>query len=741
MSAPDKEKRFKEQRKYPRKVSLLDVEYSAGESAFKDFSKDISNSGIFIETRNPLSVGDEILLTIQLAGEGEEIKISGEVVRTDSQGIGVRFKDVLRDDMIKSIQESIRLTFSRFERKDYQQAKQKLEDLRRQLRHNQLAFILPTLFGPLDDTTFKDIEAQVEWVYLDSSEALFHQGDPGDSCYIVIHGRLQAVARDEKGKERVVGEVARGECVGEMSIFTGEARTVSIFAVRDSELVKFSKAAFEKIIRRHPQVMMKITRILIDRLSKAMRSPSAASTVVNIAVVPVSEGVLLADFTSRLVKTLSVFGSTLHLSSRFLDEIMGVPGTAQIQDDVPYSIRLETWLDEQESKHSFVVYEADGSFSPWTMRCLKQADQILLVAQASATPEPGETGKLLLGPDSEITAVRRTLILLHPDGSSQPSGTANWLVAWPVEIHHHIRRDTHSDFERLARFLTGNAVGLVLGGGGARGFAHIGVVRALVEEGIPIDIIGGTSMGATIATGYAMGLDFETSMHAARRSFLETNPFNDYTLPFISLIKSRKLDYIARRQYGDLNIEDLWINYFCVSSNLTTAETVVHRRGRLWKAVRASGSIPGIVLPVLEKGSLLVDGGVLNNLPGDIMRQLSGGPVVAVDVSTEKELPLEYEKIPSPWEVLWRKISPFKESFNIPNILDIMTRTSMLASVNRMHLVRNETDFYLQPPLDRFKLMDFSALDEITEIGYRYTKEKIGELKDREPFKTLLGTR
>ena len=165
MSAPDKGKRFQEQRKYPRKVCLLDMDYFTGERAFKDFSKDISNSGIFIETRNPLSVGDEILLTIQLAGEVEEIKISGEIVRTTSHGIGVRFRDVLRDEMIKSIQESIRLTFSRFERKDYQQAKQQLEDLRRQLRHNQLAFILPTLFGPRrgQTTTRRSIRLRLTW--------------------------------------------------------------------------------------------------------------------------------------------------------------------------------------------------------------------------------------------------------------------------------------------------------------------------------------------------------------------------------------------------------------------------------------------------------------------------------------------------------------------------------------------------------------------------------------------------
>jgi len=329
----------------------------------------------------------------------------------------------------------------------------------------------------------------------------------------------------------------------------------------------------------------------------------------------------------------------------------------------------------------------------------------------------------------ETRGSRRILVLLHPETTTLPSGTRFWLEPRKLDAHHHLRRDRDADLARLARFLTGNAVGAVLGGGGARGFAHIGVIRAFREAGIPIDLIGGTSMGALIAVQPALGWDDATMLEVNRRSFVEKKPvtLRDYTVPVYSLVDGRRLDRNLIAPLGDARIEDLWTGYFCVSSNLTRAEAVVHRDGPVWKAIRASLAVPGVFAPVLEGTDLLVDGGVLNNLPGDVMRRLGGGWVIAVDVSLDRDLEVRDGTLPSPWKVLLNWLNPFGKPSELPNILHLMVRTTLLASVQKTESMKKLVDLYIQPPVSRFKLMQFSALEDIAETGYRHAKTVLGD--------------
>jgi CRP-like cAMP-binding protein/predicted acylesterase/phospholipase RssA len=602
---------------------------------------------------------------------------------------------------------------------------QMAEIIRQRLRRDQLVAMLPNLCGPVDTAMLQDIEDETEWIYLPQGAELFHQGDPGDSFFLVISGRLHATVQSKKGKERVVGEVRRGETVGEMAMFTGENRSATVYATRNSELVKFSKQAFERIIALHPNIMMQMTQTIIKRLQKTHSSSQIANSVMNIAIVAASPEVPLTDFTNRLVEALSASGKTLHLNSKHLDSLLGVPGIAQTPEDAPNNIRLAAWLDEQETQYRIVMYETDMFPSPWTKRCIQQADRILIVAQADANPTPGKIERALLGPGKSMTEAQRTLVLLHPDGDRLPSDTGRWLTVRQLETHHHLRWDTNTDFGRLARFLSGKAIGLVLGGGGARGCAHLGVIRALQEADVPIDMIGGTSIGAAIAALYAMGLDYENMRRINRKIWIDSKPFNDYTLPIMSLIRGRKFENMAKMVYGDTFIEDLWVNCFCVSTNLTTTKVVVHREGSLAKALRATASLPGIAVPLVDGNNLLVDGGVLNNLPVDVMRDLCGGSIIAVNVSPEKDLSVDYDQFPSPWKLLWDRVFGSQKSHNVPNILDLLMRTTMVGSIHKTNAVKIEADLYLQPPVDRFKLLDFKALDKIVEVGYEYAKKKL----------------
>lgn len=599
------------------------------------------------------------------------------------------------------------------------------------LRRNQLLSVLPGVFGPLDAGMLKFIEDQIEWFFLKRDTALFRQGEIDDSFFILISGRLIVVTEDRMGNEKRAGEIRPGESVGEMAMIAGQGRSANILAVRDSELVKIDKAAFERIIKQYPLVSMHIMKILVHRLQKTISPSQAINVVMNFAIVPAGPDVPLSEFTRRLEKALATLGRVLHLSSEHLDSFWAMPGMSQAPPGDPKHIRLSAWLDEQETKYQYILYQTDFQPSSWSERCVQQADHILIVGQASGDPQPSEIEANLLGPADKITKPAATLVLLHPDGNELPQGTWRWLEARQVEHHHHVRWDRDADFLRVARFVTGNAVGLVLGGGGARGFAHLGVIRALEEAGIPIDMICGTSMGALIAGAYALGWDHETRMNVFRKSFLEVNPVGDYTFPTIAIIKSKRLDQFLRSGFGDHNIEDLWLNYFCVASNLTTAQITVHQKGKLWKAIRSSISLPGILTPVLEENCLLVDGGVINNLPADLMRERFGGFIMTVNVSPEKDLtiPETFQKIPTAWEYLWSRINPFKAAIAFPTIMDIMMRTTLLASISQAARMREEADHYFRPPIHGFGLMDFKALEEIAELGYEYAEQEIEDWK------------
>ena len=527
------------------------------------------------------------------------------------------------------------------------------QSIRRRLGQEQLAVVLKDVFGEMDEASLRSIENELEWVELRPGEVLFEQDAPSDCMYFVVSGRLIGVRESGKGR-RVVAEIGRGESIGEMGFFTGEPRSLAIQARRTSHLVRFMKPGFDRISNEHPRAMHYITELLIRRLRRAAGYVRENFERSNIVVLPLGGAVRTTEFTERLVDSLRVHGTALYVSAARLDAFIGVPGFAQTSADSPLDLALDAGLDERESGYRYAIYECDPGDTAWTKRCIERADRILLVGDAGSAPGVSSIEARLLGAQTDLTAARRTLVLLHPETTEMPSGTRYWLAPRSLEGHHHVRWDRDADFARLSRFLTGNAIGTVLGGGGARGFAHLGVIRALREAGIPIDLIGGTSMGALIAAQPALGWDDSTMLEMNRKSFVDSKPvtMRDYTLPIYALINCARLDRNLNLPYGDIRIEDLWTGYFCVSSNLTRAEAKVHREGPVWKAIRASLALPGVFEPVVEGTELLVDGGVLNNLPGDVMRAVGGGWVIAVDVSLDRDLEMREAALPSPWKVL-----------------------------------------------------------------------------------------
>ena len=600
------------------------------------------------------------------------------------------------------------------------------DTIRQRLFRNQLAEMLPSLFGDLDEETFNNIEAEAEWVQVSRGDVLIRQGDPGDSMYILIRGRLQARITDEDGNKIVVGEVTPGESVGEMAMFTGETRTADVAAVRDTALVKFSKDGFDRLMDKYPHVIRQITNVVIGRLRRTY-SKTPPQNITNIAVVPIRPDVPLKQFTDRLVASLNGIDSTILLSSRRVDSILGVKDISQADADNPLNIKLTAWLDEHEAEHRFVVYQVDHDISPWTQRAVRQADRILLVGQAS--DDPAQT--LYEARVDKIATVRQDLVLLYPDSRNPPQGTIEWLNEREIKKHYHVRWNEDGDFARLARFLAGKAVGLCLGGGGARGFAHFGVIRTLQEAGLPIDIVGGNSMGAYVssvyATGYAQGWDLKTMIEATRKIFARWH--YHITPPISSMFSDGILVHDIRDVLGETQIEDLWLPFFCVSSNLTRAEVKTHLTGDLWRAVRTSGGLPAIVPPVVFDGDLHVDGALLNNLPIDVMSQMcDGGTVIAIDVSPIVDMGenTPYGDTLSGWDLLLSKVNPLADEIKIPTLPTIMQRSAEIGAVLQLKgIVEKLTDMYISMPVEHFDILGFGEAEKIVRVGYNEAQRRI----------------
>jgi predicted acylesterase/phospholipase RssA/CRP-like cAMP-binding protein len=593
----------------------------------------------------------------------------------------------------------------------------------------QLARVLRELLGAIDTDALLELQEKLEWQQLSHGEVLFYQGDPGDAAYIVVNGRLRISVSLPDGRKRVVDESGPGDIVGEFALLTSDVRSATVKAIRETDLVKLTPSLFTSLIKRYPHAMIQIARIIIERHKQSLRfAPARHLGATNIVLIPANPGVQTTEFTQRLIKASDPLGQVLHLNSTRLDQIYGKKGVAQTPLDDPTNPVLCNWLNGQEEHYQYILYEADPTSTNWTHRCISQADRILIIANSDADPMPGPVEDAIgsLG----ITA-RTDLVLLHSPDVVRPTGTRTWLQYRKVDSHHHVRINDKKHYQRLVRWLAGETISLVLSGGAARGFAHLGVFRALEESRIPIDRIGGTSMGALLGAGYAMGRNYEDMLKLAQ-TFANPGKLFDYTLPYASLMATKKITAMTRDVFNDLHIEDLWRPFFCVSSNLSRGEPLVHQSGLLWKSVRASIAIPGIFTPILHGSELLVDGGAINNFPVDIMRTIcEGGIIIGVNMSPAREMMEVYQfgSSISGWQVLWSRINPFVEPSSVPNLAVNLMRSMEISSVYRIKTTETQADILIQPNVVGYGMLDFDCYEPIIEIGYQAASEQLAQIE------------
>jgi PAS domain S-box-containing protein len=605
--------------------------------------------------------------------------------------------------------------------------------IRKQVKDNIVSLLKDTsLFGSLDDSALRDIAAEANAVQLMGGMQLLKQGDSPDSFYLVLGGRIRTFVSDEDGHERPTSEIGRGEIVGETAILTGEPQLESARAIRDSKLLQFSKETFYRLVECYPETVLLLSKNIAIRYQREVRGISSNSVISTIAIIPAGNCVSISDFTKRLVTSLAQIGPTLHLDVKCMEYAL-----AQENHDGTEEERILHWLHKQEALFQFVIYESTLESSPWSKRCIRQADRILSVAKADDDPALNLIEKEITSQQSNHTIARQELVLLHSNRTKLPSGTAKWLDIRTLNNHHHIVFDNTEHYLRLCRFLTGNAISLVLGGGGARGCAHVGLIRAMRELDVPIDAIGGTSIGSIVASAFALGFSPDEMLDKIDNIARESNPIKDITFPMVSLMTGGKLNKSLQKMYLDVQIEDLWVKYFAVSANLTQAQTEVHKRGPVWKSVRASMSIPGQIPPVVFDGELHVDGGVLNNLPVDIMREVCDGIIIANNVSPRVEVNAAglSEITHSGWYYMLSALNPFSKKVKVPGILNTLMRSGMLSSIRAINASKSMADIYMSPPIEKFQLLDFGASHEIEMVGYKYALNELNkQIRDYDNF-------
>ncbi|KAN0060719.1 phosphatidylcholine and lysophosphatidylcholine phospholipase [Thecaphora frezii] len=643
------------------------------------------------------------------------------------------------------------------------------------------------------------IDSSLDWQQVNAGQIIYREGDRADSLYIVINGRLRAIAEREDGGAgvEVLSEYGQGDSVGELDVITNSRRRKTLHAIRDTELAKMPSTLFNAISVRHPAITIQISRIIARRVRTELRQSQRSAARMNapvpglpdlgrnnsnlktVAIVPVTRQVPVRDFAARLQ---AAFEDTIGGPTAFLNQssVMGVLGRHAFSR--MGKLKLAGWLADQEQKYRLVLYVVDTPVSSaWSQTSIRQADCVLLVGFGD-DPTVGEYERLLL---SLKTTARKELVLLHPERSVPPGSTREWLKSRPwIHAHFHVEMPgitrTHgspavvdpkavkalrnlkqkletsirrykdrrnavspgrphhaSDFARLARRLCGKSIGLVLGGGGARGCAHLGVLKALEEKGIPIDMVGGTSIGSLVGGLYASEAELVSSIGRVKRFAGRLASLwrmaSDLTYPVVSYTTGHEFNRGVFKAIQETHIEDMWLPYFCNTTNITWSRMEVHTTGYAWRYIRGSMTLAGLVPPLVDEGNMLVDGGYMDNLPVSVMMALGARHVFAVDVgSIDDTSPRSYGDTLSGWWVLLNRWNPWSDARNIPSIPDIQGRLTYVSSVKTLEDAKKiKGCFYMRMPVEGFGTLEFGKFDEISRKGYDAARTMLDEW-DRE---------
>jgi NTE family protein len=567
------------------------------------------------------------------------------------------------------------------------------------------------IFATLTDDMRAQLAEQATTLQLKAGDWLFEAGDPGDSLYVVLSGRLEVVMEDPE--PTVIRVLGRGDAFGELALLTGSPRSASVRARRDTELLMLVRDDFARLLDHEPGFTRALTTWLGHQLRQSrglgIETPPVPATI---ALVPLQLGLPARKLADHLVRELGRWRSVAWLERPGVDN-----GDEQETTDAAR-------LDRAERSSGQVVLLADepDAAGQWTEFCLRQADRVVALVGSEGIPPRSEIPALLGGD------------VVYCGGSRRNIDTAAWHDAIGPRATHLLPSGSGFDAaaRRIARRLAGKSVGVVLSGGGARGLSHIGVLEELVAAGIVIDRVGGCSMGSFIGAQFAAGVDPDAIRDRCYEELVQRNPWSDYTIPVVAAIRGHKLRDMFDRVFGSTQIQDLERPYFCVSADLANSELVAHDRGPVSPAVAASMCIPGSAPPVVMDGRMLVDGGLFDNLPVETMASFGEGPIIAVDVTAQFRAPTRQSGGRPRSRRLRARVRTaiVGDDAPRPGLRETMTRSIVLGSRDTAEAAKRYADFVINPETSAIGLLAFKELDSARELGRQAAREALESAPD-----------
>lgn len=591
-----------------------------------------------------------------------------------------------------------------------------MDPIFRQDIHNRT--ILLRLFGELEEELLDQILKKGKTLRLEAGEFLFAQGDQDNSLYIVLSGRFRALAMQADHTLHALGDIGEGEPIGEFALFMAEPRSASVVAIRKSIVLELKENEYLEIIASQPVFSTKLTRFVVNRLRRNSLQQHLGTFAKNIAVINLQPENDISEYTDAI----KVQFESLKVGIRILDQ------------ESHANLELQTLYEKLEKHEGLNFLISSYEDLVWSRQCMIYADLIVLAVDFYADSNLQDIEKQLDLYSNNILNKKIYLLLLHPENAKFPENTRRWFENRKIDLHIHYRKNYGPDIRRFARILANKAIGLVLGGGGAKGFSHLGAINALYEEGLEIDFLGGTSAGALYGlTASFSDFDCDRINFYSKESAESKLTSNDFTIPLISIMSGKKMRNYVKKMMGDTHLEDFWVGSYCISTNYSNSTIKIHERGLAWKQIEASIAIPGIYPPVVIDNQLHVDGGVIDNLPIQTMYNYPVQHIIAISLSQVRTQEVDFDETPTALQLIWSKLTG-KKKYRLPGLSSILVNSLTLNSRQKQEMKKSGVAIYLEMELKGIGMLDDSRWKEIVKKGHDQMKAALESVSPEKKF-------
>ena len=608
------------------------------------------------------------------------------------------------------------------------------------------------VFAALSDSMREEIGALASNVSLAALEWLFREGDSADGVYVVRVGHLEVLS--EEGEPQRINTLTRGAVLGELALLSDSPRSASVRALRDSELLRIDRDSFHSLLRREPELALSLTRVLSTQLQASRAAPVARRPrPVTIALRAVGPNMPVLEIADELSRAMCAWGSVAVLHPDPQRHAPGDSGGGAQEGDrhsgdvdatrAQAIARFGPLVERCELDHDHVIMVCGSgeTTSAWDEFCTARSDRVLVLVGGSrdalqAAPSDGLADSR--SRETYWTASFRGADLVGYNIEPGSGSLARWIdVLQPASVFTvRAGEERRGDCARMARRLAGRSVGVVLAGGGARAFAHLGALEVLLDAGLLVDRVAGVSMGSFIGGLLATGHDSAAMDACCYEEWVRRNPINDYTLPRHALIKGHKAEAMLERVFGDGRVEELTRSYYCASVNLRSNQLVIDRSGLLTDAIGASMSLPLIGPPMRREDRLLVDGSLLDNLPIAPMSSSGEGPVLAIDIKggeghSHRAEGVASNSSPAADQVTGVRVGaarPMGAAHHtgaarpsrpprLPSLPETMARIALLSSANTDEAARRHADMTISVRVPGVGLLEFHQIDAARKAG------------------------